>query len=217
MGKGLREIPQRFAVSAGLLPVETQVAGVAEHLFEHEAGLLQSLAVIPAGPRQRLDEPEGTDVEGPLLPIQSVGGLVHVVAIDEAVGDQPAGFGRLVHGVQGAEHPGIRGGEKKHQRHHEVGGIERRAAVMLDKGPQVAIPPLHHDLFINRVPNLEPPLPVGGERPLVGQPEAPVDRYPTHELGVHEVLPASADFPNAFILALPMRAHPVDELAEMHP
>src|SRR4051812_16163441 len=101
VGEGLREVAQRLAGRTDLLGVEPEVVGVAEHLLEDEAGIFE-----PSGARQGLDEPERAKVEGALLAHEAVGGLLDVVAEDEAVGDQPVVFRGTVYGVEGAEHPG---------------------------------------------------------------------------------------------------------------
>src|SRR5918911_1040415 len=95
--EGLREVAQCLAARPNLLRIKPQVVGVREHLFEDEPGFLNLSCS-----RQRLDEPERAQTEGALLTHQAVGRLLDVVAVNEAIGDQPAVPGRTVDGVQGA-------------------------------------------------------------------------------------------------------------------
>src|SRR5215213_4498629 len=83
------------------------MVSVAEHLLEDEAGFFK-----PPGPRKRLDEPERTQVERALLPHEAVGGLLHVVAENEAACDQPVVFRGAVDRVKRLEHPGTFGATK---------------------------------------------------------------------------------------------------------
>ena len=62
VGERLREIAEMLTAMADLLREEPQVIGVAEHLLEQEARLLQV-----ARPCQALDVPEGAQPEGALL------------------------------------------------------------------------------------------------------------------------------------------------------
>ena len=58
VGEGLREVAEGLALGAGLLGVEAEVIGVAEHALEDDAGLLEFIREGLAGPGEGLDEPE---------------------------------------------------------------------------------------------------------------------------------------------------------------
>ena len=118
MGKGLREVAQGLAGVPDLLGVEAEVVGVAEHLLEHQARFVHT-----PGARQRLDEPERAQAERAFFAREAVGGLLDVVAVHEAVGDEPAVARGPVGGVEGAEHPGVVRGQEEDERHDEVRGV----------------------------------------------------------------------------------------------
>src|SRR5262249_18820096 len=68
MGEGLREVAEMLRLGAELLAVETEVIGIAEHLLEDEASLVQ---VSQAG--ETLHVPERAHRERPFLSRESVG------------------------------------------------------------------------------------------------------------------------------------------------
>src|SRR5947209_14219980 len=74
MSEGLREVAQGLAAGTGLLGVQADMVGITEHLLEEQPGVIQPGRVGAAGARERLDEPEGTHVEGPLAARQAVRG-----------------------------------------------------------------------------------------------------------------------------------------------
>ena len=86
----MREVPQGLPEWPGFLGVEAEMVGIAQHLFEYEPGISQPRRVGATGPGEGLDQPEGTDVEGALAPLESVRRLRGVVAEDEAAGPVPA-------------------------------------------------------------------------------------------------------------------------------
>src|SRR5919198_5700558 len=88
---------------------------------------------------------------------------------------------------------------------------------MLDEGLARGTPSPGHNLLIDLVANLQPFLPVGGERPLIGQPQAAIDSDPAHELGIDEMAPPFASLPDAFIFPPPVMADPVDQPSEVRP
>ena len=101
--EGLGEIAESLSARAGLLGVEVEMVGVAEHLLEDQPCALQARAVVPTGARERLHQPERTDVEGALLALEPVRGVLDVVTIDQAVRDQPALVRRPQGGVEGRQ------------------------------------------------------------------------------------------------------------------
>src|SRR4028119_72833 len=206
VGEGLREVAQGLAGVPDLLGVQPEVVGVAEHLLEHQARL-----VHPTCARQRLDEPERAQAERAFFAREAVGGLLDVVAVHEAVRDEPAVAWRPVGGVEGAEHPGVVGGQEEDERHDQVRGVQGVVVVGLDKGIALGTPSPVHDLLVDLVANPQPPLAVGREGALGGEPEAPVHGDPAHELGVDEVAPPAADLPDPLAFALPVVADPAYE------
>ena len=91
MGEGLREVPQVLAGRARLFRVQAEVVRVAEHLLEDQPRLADPVPVGPPGrAHQGLNQPEGADVERPLVSGNPVRRPHDVVAVHEAVGDEAA-------------------------------------------------------------------------------------------------------------------------------
>src|SRR5512132_226432 len=168
MGKSLRVVAESLAAWSRLLGIEAEMVGKAKHPFEHQARLFQSSPVEATGAGERIDEPEGTNVEGALLAAKPVGGLLDIVAIDEAVGDKPALLRRLQDRVQKADRPRVDGRQKKGEDQHQVCRVKGVATIVLDESAQLFVPPLAHDFAIDRVPYAGPTRPVGRERSLLG-------------------------------------------------
>ena len=82
---------------------------------------------------------------------------------------------------------------------------------------RLGVPALRHDLLVDLVADLQPARPVGREGPLVGQPQAAIERDPAHELRVDEVPPAAAHLPDALVLPPPVVAQPVDQSPQARP
>ena len=74
-----------------------------------------------------------------------------------------------------------------------------------------------HDVAVDGVAACFPAGAVGGEGALLGQAQAAVESDPAHELRVDEVLPLAAYLPDAFVLLIPVVAHPVDEVVQVRP
>ena len=72
--KACGKLPRASPLGAGLLGVQPQVVGVAQHLLEQQPGLVQPGRVGTPGPGQRLDQPEGAHVERPFDARQPVRG-----------------------------------------------------------------------------------------------------------------------------------------------
>src|SRR4051794_15558311 len=66
VGERLRVVAQGLATVARLLGKQAEVVGVAEHLLEEQPRVFQPRRVGAPGAGERLDQPEGTHVEGPL-------------------------------------------------------------------------------------------------------------------------------------------------------
>ena len=112
MRERLREVTQRLAAGTGLLRIEAEMVGVAEHLLEQETGVFETLRVGAPGPRQSLDQPERTHVERAFGAFQPVGSLAGVIAIDQSVGGQATLGKRLANSVDCREHPRVVGAMK---------------------------------------------------------------------------------------------------------
>src|SRR5262245_63920236 len=81
MREGLGEVPEPLTAGTALLGVETEVVRVAEHLLEHEPGLLEPGGVGAPGAGEGLDQPERADVERALLAAEPVHRLPWVVPV----------------------------------------------------------------------------------------------------------------------------------------
>src|SRR5215208_3056029 len=161
-----------------------------------------------ASPRWRLDEPECAKAEGPLFARQAVSGFLHVVAVDEAVRDETSVLWGAVDGVQCLEHPGIAGRKEEDEGHDQARGVQGIVAVGLHERLTLLTPALLHELLVDPIPDFEPTFVVGGERALVGEPQASVHGDPAHEPGVHEVPAAAPSLPDPLVLVLPVVAYP---------
>src|SRR5215204_3610071 len=113
--EGLREVAQGLTARPDLLRIKPQVVGVGEHLLEDEPGLLD-----PSCTGEGFDKPERAQAEGALFSHKAVGRLFDVVAVHEAVGDQPALPGRTVGRIQRAQHPRVFGGKEENKGHNQV-------------------------------------------------------------------------------------------------
>src|SRR5215207_4111249 len=173
--EGLREVAQGLPAAPDLLRIKPQVVGVGEHLLEDEPGLLD-----PSCTGEGFDEPERAQAEGALFSHKAVGRLFDVVAVHEAVGDQPALPGRTIDCVQGTKHSGVLGRQEEDEGHDQVRGVQGVAAVALYERLALGVPPLLHDVFVDLVAHLYPPLAGGGEGALVCKPECPVQGDPAH-------------------------------------
>src|SRR5688500_16326037 len=151
VGEGLGEVPEGLAGGPGFLRVQPEVVRVAEHLLEDEARRAQPVEIrLSRRPHQRLHQPERADVEGALVPLDPVRAARHVVAVDEAVRDQPPVLAGAVDGVERRQHPRVARGDEVDERHHQHGGVEVVAAVRLHEGLALLVPPVGHDVVVDR-------------------------------------------------------------------
>ena len=118
----------------------------------------------------------------------------------------------LVDGIERFQHARLGRRDEKDQRHHQVRGVERFAAEVLHEGLTLLAPALRHDLLVDPVARFRPAIAIGRERALVGETQCAVERDPGHQLGVDEMLLAAAHLPDPVVLALPVVAHPVDDV-----
>jgi hypothetical protein len=84
MTESLGEVPQESAVLGNLLGVEADIVGKIEKFGEAGFGLIET-----AEPGQGIDQPEGTQNEGPLMPGKSV---IAPVAIDQGAVTQAVDY-----------------------------------------------------------------------------------------------------------------------------
>src|SRR5262249_5944235 len=112
------------------------------------------------------------------------------------------------------------GGGRRHeegQRHHQVGGIQRLAAVVLHERLSLLVPALRNDVLVDLVADFEPAISWGRERALVREANCAIERDPTHELRIHEFLLTAAYLPHPFILAMPVVANPIGQCSQRGP
>src|SRR5215469_11933948 len=110
--------------------------------------------------------------------------------------------------IQRREHAGVGRRHEEGQRHHQVGGIQRLAAVVLHERLSLLVPALRNDVLVNLVADFEPAISWGRERALVRETNCAIECDPTHELRVHEFPLTAAYLPHPFILAMPVVANP---------
>ena len=104
VGEGLREVAKRFSAMSRFFGIKTEMVGVPQHLFKDEPGLIKPRGIGSPGPGQRLDEPKRAEIESPFIAVEAVRGFRGVVAVHEAVGDQPPLGRRAVNGIEGLQH-----------------------------------------------------------------------------------------------------------------
>src|SRR5690606_35853342 len=122
----------------------------------------------------------------------AVAHLVEVVAPDEAVRREPALLGGPERLLQRREGAGVVGAGEEDEGEEEVGGVEGVSVEGLDEGTAPLAPSARHDGLVDPVARLDPALPWGGERTLVGQAESAVEGDPAHQLGVDELVAQAA-------------------------
>ena len=217
MRKSLRKVPQPFPAGPRLLRIKPQVVGVAQHLLKHQPRLIQPARVAPPGARQRLHQPEGAHIESAFMPGQPIVKLAGVVAVHQAVRNQPPLLRATVDGVNGAQHPRVGGRHKKHQRHNQVGGVQRVAVVVLHKRPLLPVPTFGLDFLIDFVPHLAPAHPLRRKRPYIRQPDGAIQHHPAHQLGIDEMLPPAPRLPDTLVGQPPVVANPVRHPPQLAP
>src|SRR5262249_24264941 len=103
------------------------------------------------------------------------------------------------------------------ERHQQVGGIQRLAAIVLHERLSLLVPAVLNDVLVNPVADFEPAISWGRERALVREANCPIERDPTHELRIHEFPLTAAYLPHAFILAVPVVADPIGQCSQRGP
>src|SRR5262249_22022620 len=190
----LGEVAEVLRLGAELLAVQPEVIGVAEHLLEEEARLVQ---VPHAG--EALDVPEGAHGEGAFLAREPIGeSAPEAIAIDQRVAHQLA-----LDRPQGREPARIGGGNEANERHEQGGGVERGGADMLDERVPRRVPEVGEDVLVDGVARLVPARQRGRERPLRRESDGAVDGHPAHHPRVEELLPSTAHLPDALVRLAP--------------
>src|SRR5438094_5776160 len=97
------------------------------------------------------------------------------------------------------------GSEETHQRYQKQARIKLRRAIRLHEGVALCVEARFADLRVDRVTQLPPMLDRTVEPEILDRFHRPVERYPSHHLGMGEVPLRPAYFPDAFIGLLPIR------------
>jgi hypothetical protein len=114
VGEGLGKIAEVFAFRPEFLGIESDMIGVAQHLFENEASLLR---IASAG--EGLGVPECANTEGSLHPRDPIGrSFTDAVTVNERVFDQ-----LVFDGAECGKPAGIGWRYEFHQRHEQAGSI----------------------------------------------------------------------------------------------
>ena len=204
----LREVAERLAARADLLRVEPEVVGVAEHLLEHEARLVQL-----ARAREALDVPEAAERERPLAAGQAVvGGLLGVVAEHEAVAHE-----LVADRVQRREHARVARRDHQDEREDQHARVEHVAVGVLVEGLARLRPAVRHDPLVGGVAGIAPGARVGRQSALGLDADRAVERDPGHDPRVGEVAPAAAHLPDALVGLIPVLGEPVEDRAQLDP
>ena len=88
--EGLREVPQRLAAGPGLLGVQPEMIGVAEHPLEDQPRVVQARRVACPARVSASTSQNVQMLKVPSLPCRPSGARLGVVAVDQAVRDQAA-------------------------------------------------------------------------------------------------------------------------------
>ena len=102
----MREVAQAFAAVTCLLGVKPQMVRIAQHLFEHQSGLIESGPLELPRPGHSFYEPERTNIKCPFLSSEPILSASDVVSVNQTVGHQTSVLGGLIYRIQGAEQPG---------------------------------------------------------------------------------------------------------------
>ena len=164
--------------------------------------------VVPAEQRVVVGQPEGAGQERAFAGGQPVVRRSAVVAIHEAVPQQV-----LFDSGDGAAHARVGRGEETDQRDHQETGVEEFRAERLDEGADFGVEAVAANAVVDRLAHLAPAVERSFQAELFRRLDRPVDGDPGHDLGVGEVLPGSAHFPDALVGILP---RPLDEGRQRH-
>ena len=198
-GKLPRSSPLLGSTSSASRPTSFDERGGS---FEHRAR-----PVGPARHRQRLGQPERAEQEGAFLAVETVVGPVAV--------DEPSLVGEpFFRGVDGGQHPGVVGGKEPDQRQHQVGGVQVVGAEGLREGVDPVAPAFAQDGLTDLVLRPRPGLDAVRGPETLGQGCRPLERHPTHQLGVDEVAGLAPYLPDAVIPLLPAPGGGVGQLDE---
>ena len=180
VGEGLREVAQVLAgVGVDLLAVQVERSGEGQQLGAQLAG-----PVVLTDLAQRRHQPERADRERPLLALEAVVGLLHLVAQHQPVHGQLVGDGQ-----HGGPDPRVVGGQEPEQRREQQRGVQGLGAVVLGEHAAL-VHPVGEDVLLDLLGRQLPLVGLGLLAAQPGQLGAPVDRHPAHDLRRGEVLAA---------------------------
>src|SRR5262249_8290854 len=89
------------------------------------------------------------------------------------------------------------------ERHHQVGGIQRLAAVVLHERLSPLVPALRNNVLVDLVADFEPAISWGRERALVREANCAIERDPTHELRIQKFPLTAAYLPHLSFPKIP--------------
>src|ERR671914_156836 len=157
VGESVGEVAQCFPSVAYLFSIQLEVIGVGEHLLQNEPGLIEA-----SSPGEALHQPERADTEGTLIVCGTFACRLSLLALYEHVVGQV-----LLQSIEGGEPAWICGTDELDHGHEQQRGVQSLGAVVPDEAFLLRIPALAHDLFVDRIPLVDPDFLVGGESPLL--------------------------------------------------
>jgi hypothetical protein len=194
MGEPLRKIPKEFVrCGVDLLREEPDIVGIAERPIKE---VVRGIDLSTQG--QRFDEPEGTEHKGPLAVRQAI---VVPIAADEVVLEQ---FG--LNELDGRADTGIGRREEPDSWDGQRAGIEVPTVERLREGAEFGVVATRQNRLPDLLARLAPAVEWSIQAILAGKADAAIERSPTHELRVEEVLRPAAHLPDAAVQFLPSLA-----------
>src|SRR5690606_8650644 len=184
-GIGLRVVaPQLAVLDRNVLAEQARMGAAAEHLLEDDARLLD-----PAVQRQRLDVPEGAEVEGGLR-------LAEVVRVDvaEQIG---AALQVALDRLEGLHLARIAGVEEAQVGHLQQGGVQFRPAEAGGEATLVGQIGLGLDALADDARPLAPHLPAVFEAQVMRRAGQAVAGRPAHDRGIGVHAGDGAELPQA--------------------
>ena len=88
---------------------------------------------------------------------------------------------------------------------------------MLDEGGPLLAPPLLHDLCVDLITRVPPPLHVCRSAAAFRDTQASVHSDPGHHAAVYEILLAAPRLPDALVGSIPVVAQPVEDPFQVRP
>lgn len=185
--------PSCLAADVPFLAEQANVVAQGQEPFEKFGGLCAA-----AGAQESVDEPEGAGEKDALGAGQTVVAVFGSVAQHETVCGQVA-----LDGVDGTQDAGVVRREEADSGDQEQAGIECGAAVGLHERVHPRVEAVLHDVPVDGVPQVFPPLCRSGEAELSGSLDHPVHGDPGHDFGVDEMPSGSAHLPEPVVGLVP--------------